>query len=515
MKGQDKLHQLIHSLSSSERRYFKLYISRFVQTEKVYSLKLYNTITKQKEYDEEKLYKKLKLKIDKKRLAVEKFNLFELILDALNNYYNKSYIDIELMKAIQKIQILCIKGLLEQAQQQIEKYKKIAYKSDNHFGLLHLLKLEMELVPSIVPIQQLDNITQNLIGEAQDKLANLAEIYSIGRISSAYNKVVINTNSRNPKIVSLLKKIEDAHPLLTDMQHLQSIFAIHCTYRIRCNIALHCKEYPKMQSIAEEVILFFEKENERFNNQLTDYYYYPKILSIYLMTFLYGDLDGKKDRKIVEGLQKLKAIPKKFGSSSKIHSTIHQQVSKGMAIVLQYYILRNQKDAVLEMIEEILAYGIPDEKTIRYTNRDDVLVLHFLSVAYFYLKEYDKAWEYSNSVIAVLNNKTILNLTTPVLVFNLIVHYELGNYQLLEYQLDKVYYKIQKIDGSFQWEMSLIKQLKKMIAYPKTSSQIGIYFDELEVLSQQLFQSPFEKEANIYFNYLLWIQQNRQFYSLR
>lgn len=152
MAKKDKLHQLIHALSSSEKRYFKLYANRFVPKNKFYSLQVYNIIVKQKEYNEEKLYEELSHQINKKRLAVEKFNLFQLILDSLGNYYSKSYINIELLKAVQNIHVLWIKGFFKLAKQQINKYKKIAYKTKNYHSLLYLLDLEAELTYTMVPV---------------------------------------------------------------------------------------------------------------------------------------------------------------------------------------------------------------------------------------------------------------------------------------------------------------------------------------------------------------------------
>ena len=56
----DHLFQLIRSLSRTEKRYFKLYISRHNPKQKGVNEKLFNAIATQPDYDEQKLLERFK-----------------------------------------------------------------------------------------------------------------------------------------------------------------------------------------------------------------------------------------------------------------------------------------------------------------------------------------------------------------------------------------------------------------------------------------------------------------------
>ena len=57
MKKESDLFALIHSLTGHEKRYFKIYASKHVMGEKNNYLKLFDFLCKQKEYEEEDVYK--------------------------------------------------------------------------------------------------------------------------------------------------------------------------------------------------------------------------------------------------------------------------------------------------------------------------------------------------------------------------------------------------------------------------------------------------------------------------
>jgi len=59
MKTSDQLHELIHALTKSEKRYFKIYSS--LQAGNKMYVRLFDLIEKQKQYDEAKLKSKLKI----------------------------------------------------------------------------------------------------------------------------------------------------------------------------------------------------------------------------------------------------------------------------------------------------------------------------------------------------------------------------------------------------------------------------------------------------------------------
>lgn len=135
------LHYLIKSLNTSEKRYVVMYINRFSSKQNNYSI-LYTQIEKQTVYDEESLKKKLRRESFVKHLSVTKHYLFDLILNAIRDYYGEQFIDYKLKKQVAQIFVLSSKGLDIAAHKLVLKTKKDCWQYENYPLLLEVLQHE-------------------------------------------------------------------------------------------------------------------------------------------------------------------------------------------------------------------------------------------------------------------------------------------------------------------------------------------------------------------------------------
>ena len=119
------LHQLIHSLTKSEKRYFSLFAKRHVIAGENKYIKLFNEIEKQRTYNEIKVKALLNEKTYA-NLSVEKGYLKELILKSLKHFHEKNFIDSILYDRLIQIEILYEKGLFEMGYELINKSIKLA-----------------------------------------------------------------------------------------------------------------------------------------------------------------------------------------------------------------------------------------------------------------------------------------------------------------------------------------------------------------------------------------------------
>ncbi len=135
------LHSLIKSLSANEKRYVSIYINRFSSLKNNYSI-LYQSVGKQEIYDEPALLKKLRKESFIKHLGVTKHYLFELILNAMREYYDEQFIDWKLKKQLAQIFVLTSKGLDKAAHKLILKTKKECWQYENYMVLLEIINHE-------------------------------------------------------------------------------------------------------------------------------------------------------------------------------------------------------------------------------------------------------------------------------------------------------------------------------------------------------------------------------------
>jgi hypothetical protein len=137
------LWQLVHSLSNSEKLYFKRnYISSASSASALY-IKLFDAIALQKEYNEPALLKKLHPSLNKKNIASQKHYLQQLICEAVIQYDGRNNIGQEIYNQLLLIRLYRKKGLLDQAHTCWKKAVSKARQVES-FALLSLLKTEFE-----------------------------------------------------------------------------------------------------------------------------------------------------------------------------------------------------------------------------------------------------------------------------------------------------------------------------------------------------------------------------------
>ncbi|MGZ3866194.1 MAG: hypothetical protein ACXVC6_07660 [Bacteroidia bacterium] len=133
------LHQLIHSLSKSEKRYFSLFAKRHVIGKENKYLLLYNILEKQKKYDEKKLKSALGTRSIYTNLAAEKAYLKELILKSLKHFHEKNFIDSILYDKLIQIEILYEKGLFKLGYELVLKALELSGKHEKYLINTQLL----------------------------------------------------------------------------------------------------------------------------------------------------------------------------------------------------------------------------------------------------------------------------------------------------------------------------------------------------------------------------------------
>ena len=129
----DTVFQLIRSLGKSEKRNFKLYITRNTSSEELKIVQLFDALDKMEVYDETVLLKKNK-SIKKQQLSNLKAHLYKEILSSLRLITDESNIDIQLHEQMDYARILYNKGLylqslkvLDRLKEQAKNYNQLTY----------------------------------------------------------------------------------------------------------------------------------------------------------------------------------------------------------------------------------------------------------------------------------------------------------------------------------------------------------------------------------------------------
>ena len=141
----DSLFTLIHSLTPSEKRYFKLFTQRQVQHKNTNYAKLFDAINEQEEYNEDALLKKFKKETFAKQMGVAKNYLLNMILNCMQQYNEENYIEWKIRNMFLQCKILASKGLDVEAEKLINKTKALCWQYELFYILTDIVVLEKYL----------------------------------------------------------------------------------------------------------------------------------------------------------------------------------------------------------------------------------------------------------------------------------------------------------------------------------------------------------------------------------
>jgi hypothetical protein len=131
--------------------------------------------------------------------------------------------------------------------------------------------------------------------------------------------------------------------------------------------------------------------------------------------------------------------------------------------------------------------------------------LLYCTRAYLLSEDYKKA----EDMLIILLNRTYskgYNYFNSMSRFlNLITHYELGNFDLLDHLVVSCYRFVLKRKDSFKTEREIISLIRKAGAAVDKKERMEVFELSLERLNE-LKEEQFEKPAFAYFDYTIWLK---------
>lgn len=183
MKPSAELHELIHNMTRSEKRFFRIFSER--HGGKGRYLRIFDQMATMPEYDETRLPERTRF------FPMEKNYLQEAVLDSLSVYHrDKTYLARH-SKLLTQIEVLYKRGLFRHCLRQIRKAKKSAYVQELYAFLLMFVRWE-----TIIHIKNEDeeNVMKNL--EEEIRLNEILRVqYALMQIAF---RVQIRMEKGNP-----------------------------------------------------------------------------------------------------------------------------------------------------------------------------------------------------------------------------------------------------------------------------------------------------------------------------
>lgn len=491
----DQLFRLIKSLTTAEKRYFKIFASRHSIGGKNEYVNLFDAIDKQTEYDESKLVGLFKNSTFAHSPAIAKNRLFETVLKSLHAFHADSSVDVELQRLMHSTEILFKKSLYEESRKVINRAKKLAQKYEKHFMMLEIYRWEKKLLEkdsyagsNIEDITGMNQHDQELL----EKIKNYNDFWYIkSRLFLLLNK---KGKVRDTTELNNFKTIID-NTLLQNEGSALSYETRYLYYHIYSAYYFGIGDYKNSYIYIGKHLDLIEKHADIFGEEPNKYF---AVLSnmIYLCTQL------RKFSEIPVYLKKLKEIPQ--SSIKKMNEDLGIKLfSSTYSAELSLYIQTGEFDKAFGLIDEIEA-GLA-----KYKNKISKVRISFfyfnIAVVFFAIDDYSGALKWINKLLNDSDIDSSQDIHCMGRVLNLIIHLEIGNNDLIPYTFRSTQRYLNKRKRIYRFESVFLNFINKL-SKADDPAEVRNCYHTLRPELQTLSKDPFEKSVFEYFDFITWVE---------
>jgi tetratricopeptide (TPR) repeat protein len=494
MKPSTELHDLIKSLTKSEKRFFKLHSA--LQSGPKNYLRIFDAIDKQAVYDEDAIKKQFAKETFIKHLPSEKNHLYKLILKALRAFHAESSVSGILKQEIKNIEILYQKTLYSECNKLLHRAKRIARENERFYYWFELLSWEKMLLEEAYESGEFTKDLDALIEEEREVIEKLRNLAAYQILYSKINYVFRSGGYvRTEEEHAMVEEISD-HPLIKGRNTALSRRAATICYYTQgfCHWAKRdwrtsLEKFMRVKQILDE--------NPSIKADLAERYIRTLHYIINAQVELH-DLDGAR-----QNTRLMRSLTEEPGFGG---INIETQV-----FVTSYLSELRLLDRAGDHAKAVAMSGEVIEGMERLGDRlhkEQALEFQWsMACVHFGAGQMNKALFWLNKVLNDNEPTLRQDIFTYARLFNLVVHYELGNFDLLGYIVRSTQRFLGKRQRAHQVETLLMDQIKKL-ARAGEATQRRELFKSLHEQLLVLLKDPNESLVLKYFDVLAWAESH-------
>lgn len=490
-RSTDALFQLIHSLQKSEKRNFKLYIKRNSGKNDLKIITLFDALDHQEEYDEDALIRK-NPSISKPQLPNLKSHLYRHILISLRLLQSSNNPEVQFHEQLDFARLLYSKGLYHQSLRLLDRVKQSARENHQLQYLIAVLEEEKK-IETLHITRSLEDRASEITEEVreaadsyvrQSKLSNLAL-----RLYGWYIKNGMARNKHDEQEVCHFFKLH----LTEDIRHPKGFYERMYYFQSFCWYAFIRQDYLMYYRYTKKWV-------EEFDT-------HPEMLPLETGNFIKGIHNLLNAHFNLRNFDGFNQTLQKFEDFSKT-DLVQQNDNNRIQVFVYLYIAKINKhflegsfDEGLQLVDFITSRL--DEYELFLDKHRTLIFYYKIASLYFGAGDFENAIEYLNKII---NWKVNLrsDLQAYARLLHLIAHYELGNFQLIEYLIKSVYRYMAKMQNLSKVEEAVFDFLRK--AFRLSPGEIRPEFGKLLKKLKTMKNSKFETRAFAYLDIISWLE---------
>lgn len=479
MTPSDEVHQLVHSLSRSEKRYFRLFAGLQKQQGGNY-LRLYEALETQPVYNQEALIQEFEGSNLGKYFSAEKNYLQRNLLKSLRNFNSGITPRIRLREMATEVELLMQKGLPGQALRHLQKAKKLALKLDRQLALVELLELE-SILQKEVRKKGLFKAIEGLEEQRQTSLAKLSDEFHLAAI---YNRLfaiqsgeyVSRGEVRRSLVQEIFREAEKCGQETFQGRHLYlQIKAIGSqllgdgagVFEAFSAARLHWEAHPSQ----------VKQSPERFRRILTNH-----LAACFIADTL---------TPVPETLATLRKSAREGGAEWRqiwYYDFLYCLESGSYA----------QGRELIPHIEQWIAKN-PAQAPVTW----EIPMYYNFVVLLFFLEEFSEALQKVQKITQRSSSKMRKEIVRAIRLLEMLIFYEKGEYDLLEYQVRAASEKFRTEAPDLAFEKTVVRFLKEQLANLAGAGKALIFKKFYEEIVQ-LAQKPKERAALGFMEIAAW-----------
>jgi hypothetical protein len=490
-RSADPLFQLIHSLHKSEKRAFKLYVTRNSANADLKIIQLFDAVDKLAEYDESVILKRIP-SIKKQQLSNLKAHLYKQVLSSLRLLKSDENIDIQLHEQLDYARILYNKGLYHQSLKILDRIKEMARTYHQDSFLIQIISMEKKIETLHITRSMEDRAAQ-LSAEADEVNEKRRSITRLSNLTlQLYSWYIKNGHARNEKDETGIKAYFRAS-LPDNAEELTGFYERLYLYQSYCWYAFIRQDFLQYYRYTSKWVELFRRE--------------PFMIALesgHYIKGLHNLLNAHFDLRNDQGFSKTLKEFEEFADSDIVNRHDNNRVQTFVYLNIARFNQHFMQGTFSEGLP-LVSYTVEklDEYEL-YLDRHRVLVFYYkIASLYFGSGDYEKSIDYLHKII---NWKVDLrnDLQCYARLLHLLAHYELGNYDLMDSLSRSVYRYLARMETLTLTEEEMFKFLRNN--FYVSPRQIKPEFEKLLGKIKGLEKSRFETRAFAYLDVISWLE---------
>lgn len=486
MSGSDAIFRLVKAMTRSEKRHLKALSEIYGKNGKEY-MRLFDVLDSMDIYEDEEVKAAAK-ELGIENLSFQKGYLMKNVLKTLR--WSDKDEDSSVWAEVRDIQSLFDKRVFKDVQKRINKATKNAEASEEFSAQLELIELQIRYWKEI---QDFDNYNEYVQPKIDEKLVLIGKIQNQLQIQKVF-ELVFQRFIQQPRcrtdeerdtineVIGLLESSPELRPRSVRATILKNQALVKAYSMIL--------EHDVCYRCANEIIELYESN--------------PAIKERLYETYLYSVVDYC-------------AFAIESGNRSSIRIDFDSLLKEMSAEETKYASARNRLlyfllgDSIelgeIERARKVASAVVAELKqNARILRPESVMIDNFL-LAYFHFVDGDfrRCRQFTEEVFEYAKAGVRKDLHAITRIFNLLVFLEIGENDLLHYELRNTRGFLSRRGIVFKFEKIVLKLIGRS-ANSVSIQEITDRFVAAAAELEELWEDPFEARVNIYFDFRAWIQ---------